>query len=175
MFMLFACNNSSKKANEEEQNAEKKCEHSEKKECCKKDFVCVDSLINNVDHFIDKEVKIMGECTKVDTNENYIYLLSPSKNNETVQITGYAGEGIVFDKTLEGKKVMAKGVFNLEQTIISDQNEDGYKIDMATMTYTMKISEIKECTCDGNKEGCPKSENEGCSHAKNEECKSKKE
>lgn len=166
---FFACNNAETKKSDETCCDKEQCDQT----MCK-DMVTVDSLLANLDSFVDKEVKVCGKCIHVcEHSGKNIFVANPE--NDSIMIIGKAGEGIdQFDKNLVDKHVMMVGTLKSVEV----ENEDAEVHHDITVNYYVEVKEVKECNCGGKCSGenkdakcCgDKKESEGCGHHKDGGC-----
>lgn len=161
---FFACNNAETKKTDDE------C--CDKKEgCCGtacKDMVTVDSLLTNLDSFVDKKIKVCGKCSHVcqESGRN-IFLTSPDV--DSLMVIGKAGEGIdKFDSELAGKNIMLIGTLKKVE-VESEDSEVHHDVEFQ---YYIDVTEAKECNgCSSSKSGCTgKCDSKCCSGSKDAEC-----
>jgi hypothetical protein len=164
---FFACNNSDTKKEEDS------CCEKDKKECCDKeackDMITVDSLLANLETFVNKDVKVCGKCIHVcEHSGKNIFIANPE--NDTIMIVGKAGEGIEkFDKALLDKHVMVIGVLKSVEV----ENEEAEVHHDIAVEYYIEVKEAKECKCTTDKDGkcCgDNKEHKGCGQHKEGGC-----
>jgi hypothetical protein len=174
---FFACNNAETKKGDE-----KCCDNTEDCSSTCKDMVTVDSLLANLESFVDKEVKVCGKCSHVcqESGRN-IFLTAPDV--DSLMVIGKAGEGIdKFDSNLAGKNIMLIGTLKKVEV----ESEDAEVHHEVEFQYYIEVTEAKECNCggkcsgnnkdakccgdkkegcSGNTKGCGGDKKEGCKHA----------
>ncbi len=179
--MLFACNNAETKTEKTEDccgkeeccDKEKKCD-----DICKDDVMTVDALTADLESNVDKEITICGTCTHIcDHSGKNIFI--NSFDDEEVLIIGKAGEDMEpFDKELEGKNIVVKGVLRAQEVEEGEEIEVHHDIEI---NYYIEVVKVQACVCDkkctkatdkkccgGEKEGCEGHKKEGCDGKKHE-------
>ncbi len=163
---FFACNNAETKKGDE-----KCCDNKEDCSTTCKDMVTVDSLLANLESFVDKEVKVCGKCSHVcqESGRN-IFLTAPDV--DSLMVIGKAGEGIdKFDSNLAGKNIMLIGTLKKVEV----ESEDAEVHHEVEFQYYIDVTEAKECNgCSSEKSGCTsKGDSKCCPESKG--CGDKKE
>lgn len=177
--MLFACNNVETKTDEKEDCcAKEKCD-----DICTKDVMTVDALTADMEANIDKEVTVCGTCTHIcDHSGENIFITS--FEDEEVLIIGKTGEGMEpFDKELEGKDIVVKGILRIHEFENEEEAEVHHDIEI---NYYIEVVKVQECVCeskctgatdkkccDGKKEGCCSDKKDG-HHGDKKDCAGKK-
>jgi fructose-specific component phosphotransferase system IIB-like protein len=99
-----------------------------------------------------------------------------SSEDEEVLIIGKAGEGVeAFDKELEGKHVVVKGILRAAEVESEEEVEVHHDVEM---TYYIEVSEVVECKCDSkcnqDKKCCDGHKKHNCKDSeKKHDCKDK--
>ena len=139
---LFACNNA------ETKKCDDKCCDKEKTEkndlMCKENIMTVDTLLTNIESFIDKEVTVCGLCSHIcDHSGKNLFLLS-FEDSETL-IIGKAGDDIEkFDKCYENKDIVVNGILRAVEVESEEEIEVHHDV---KLEYYIEISKIQDCSC----------------------------
>lgn len=147
MMLAFACNNTAEKKTDEQQVEEKTCDKA--KEDCHRNKMTVDSLLNNLPDYVDKEVSVCGKCTHIcQHGGKRIFLASP--NDLDLVIIGMANDELgSFNDTLVGENVRLKGI--LRAVTNEDEVETHHDIEVR---YYIEVSEAKLSCCKNKKNHC---------------------
>jgi hypothetical protein len=137
--LFFACNNAQKPA------------ASEKDSCCNKDSVdnsmckdvmTVDSILANLESYVDKEVSVCGRCSHI-CNETGKNIFITTFDSSELVLVGKTGEGIeTFDKSFVDKDVVIKGILRANK--VEGDPEVHHEIEV---TYYVEVTKIQECSC----------------------------
>jgi len=151
---LFSCNNNATTKTEEE-NVNKN--ESQNKQKCK-NAMTVDSLLNNLELYVDKNVEVCGKCIHVchHSGKN-IFVANPE--NDSILIVGKANDELgAFDAELENKHVLLYGILKSVEV----ENEEAEVHHDIEVKYYIEVSKVEQCGCgDKNDHKCCGEHKEG--------------
>ena len=152
--MFFACNNNVT-TTEEETADKKECEN--EKRC--KDVMTVDSLLNNLEMYVDKNVEVCGQCIHVCQHSGKnIFVANP--DNDSILIIGKVNDELgAFDQELMDKRVILYGILKSVEV----ENEEAEVHHDIVVQYYIEVSKVEQCGCGDkkHKNGCGEHKEDG--------------
>lgn len=164
--IVFACNN----ANTSKEVDTQAVDSVNNTSCCK-DLVKVDSLLANIDSFVDKELTVCGKCTHICQHHGDKIFVANPDNDSLVIICKKTAEMENFSNDLQDKFVKVKGTLKA----VKQEGEVEVHHDVK-VNYYIEVKEVNVCSCDHKKDHkCCKGTEHKCCKNKEHKCDGKHE